>query len=110
MFSGPSKDVVLTRARGLASTIMQLQTLNSFDRQAKQQIVDELRAKGEPTSMQQLLPLAARVVAEQKMGWLRRNQFLGAIEANLMMMGVDRSYARYMKNMIEGIVKLAPTY
>jgi hypothetical protein len=85
MFAGPPKDVVYTMARGVATRVMEIETLQL----------------GKHESMKELVRLAASVVAEQKMGFVRRNQYLAAIEAHLVTMGMSRSDAGHVKRLIE---------
>jgi hypothetical protein len=53
--------------------------------------------------MNELVKSAASVVTEQKMGWLRKNQYLGAIEGWLVSMGMKPYEAASLKNIIGGI-------
>jgi hypothetical protein len=51
--------------------------------------------------MRQLIEAAASVAAEHKMGRLRKNQYLGAIQGHLVNMGMSDSEATGLKHMIE---------
>ena len=72
-------------ARGVASRVMEIEMLQL----------------GKHEAMQELVRSAASVVAEQKMGFVRRNQYLAAIEAHLVTMGMSKSDAGHWKRLIE---------
>jgi hypothetical protein len=102
-FSGPSKAVVHKMALGIASVAMQIRILQQveMDTADKQKILAGMKAEGTPTTMHDLIDAAACVVKEQNMGWLRRNQFLGAIQGHLMVMGMSFADASHLKGLIE---------
>ncbi len=100
-FSGPSKDVMFGMAQGIASYAMQIRGLDHLDAGSREQILQSMRAAGAPTTIEELVTGAASVVAEQNMGWLKKNQFLGAIHGYLTRMGMSNSDAWYLKGLIE---------
>lgn len=100
-FSGPSQDVLLRMAQGIASTVMEIQILNALDGTAKSEIVQKLKAEGNPTSLEQVINMAAAVITEQNMGWYKKNQFLGMIRGSLLIMGMSNADAAYYKGLIE---------
>jgi hypothetical protein len=101
MFSGPSKDVVLQMARGVAAVAAQIRMLDSLNAGERATIEAKMRSEGAPTSIQELSRMAASVVHQHRLGFLRKNQYLGAIEAHLALMGFSRSDARFIKGQIE---------
>ena len=100
-FSGPSNDVLLGMARGIASTAMQLRMMNALDPGGRQEMAKSLEASGLPTSLEQLLRSAAVVVKEQNLGWYKRNLFLGMIKGSFVEMGIPEVDAQYYKGNIE---------
>lgn len=100
-FSGPSQDVLLQMARGIASMVMEIRILNALDETAKSEIVQKLKAEGNPTSLEQAIKMAAAVITEQNMGWYKKNMFLGMIRGSLITMGMSKSDATYYKGIIE---------
>ena len=101
MFSGPSKDVVVQMARGVASFAVQIRMLQSMEDAERNSIISGMKSQGAPTSIPELTRMAASVVREHKLGFLRKNQYLGAIEAHLVVMGLSNSDARFIKGQIE---------
>jgi hypothetical protein len=99
--SGPSKHVTMQMAQGVASVAMQIKMLGSLDPGMRTKAMDSMQKEGAPTTMQELVRAAASVVSEQKMGWLKRNQYLGAIQGYLVVMGMSYADAAYLKGMIE---------
>lgn len=108
-FSGPSKDVVHDMARGVANVAIQIQLLHSLNGSAREEFAQNMKAEGMPTTREKLIAEVASVVAEQKMGWLKKNQFLGAIHGCLVIMGMPKSNAADLKRLIEIRIGLLPT-
>lgn len=100
-FSGPSKDVLLRMAQGIAATVVELKLLNTLDESAKSATVQKLKQQGGPTSLEQAVNMAASVITEQNMGWYKKNQFLGMIQGSLLAMGLSNADAAYYKGIIE---------
>lgn len=100
-FGGPSKGGLLQMAQGVASIAMQLQFLNEMDEELKNEVLTGMASEGSPTSMTELVTMAAHVIDEQNMGWYKKNQFLGMIYGSLVSMGMPHSNANYIKSQIE---------
>src|SRR5690349_21753789 len=100
-FSGPSSHVTLGIANGVAVVIRKIQLLDQLDTDMRKQAVESMKADGEPTTIEELVTMAALVVTQQKMGWLKKNQYLGASQSNLIAMGMSHADAAYFKGMIE---------
>ncbi len=107
-FGGPSKGVLLQTAEGVASIAMQLQYLNEMDKELKSEVLNRMASEGSPTSMIELVTMAAHVINEQNMGWYKKNLFLGMIYGSLVSMGMPRSEASFIKNQI-GVIASSPT-
>lgn len=103
-FGGPSKGFLLQMAQGVASIAMQLQYLNEMDGELRNEALTGMASNGLPTSMTELVMMAAHVIGEKNMGWYKKNQFLGMIYGSLVSMGMSRSDANYIKSQIELIV------
>jgi hypothetical protein len=88
-------------AQGIAVTIVELRTLNALDESAKSEIIQKLKQQGGPTSLEQAINMAASVITEQKMGWYKKNQFLGMIQGSLLAMGLSNADAAYYKGIVE---------
>jgi hypothetical protein len=101
MFSGPSKDVVLQMARGVASVTIQIKMLDALDPAQRRAAETQMRRDGAPTSIPELSRMAASVVRQHNLGFIRKNQYLGAIEAYLVQMGMTHSDARFIKGQVE---------
>lgn len=100
-FGGPSKGVLLQMAQGVASITMQLQLLEELDKEAKDEVLSTMQAEGSPTSIQELIHMAAQVVPEYNMGWYKKNQYFGMIYGSLISMGMSHADANYIKGQIE---------
>jgi hypothetical protein len=102
-FSGPDKSTVLTMAQGVANVATQNHMLDMADLDAatRQEVIRGMQEEGKPTSMHDLIRMAASVPISQNMGWVRKNQFLGAIHAYLVNMGMSYSQAEQLKKQIE---------
>ena len=48
---------------------MEIKILNALDDTAKSEIVQKLKAEGNPTSLEEVINMAAAVITEQNMGW-----------------------------------------
>jgi len=100
-FGGPSKDTLLTMSQGMAAAAMQIQMLQQAESSEREAILASMRSEGAPTSMNELVQMAASVVREQGMGWYKKNQFLGMIFGSLVSMGFSANDANYIKGQIE---------
>ncbi|MEK6679267.1 MAG: hypothetical protein AABY39_07610 [Nitrospirota bacterium] len=100
-FGGPSKDVLLQMAQGVASIAMQIQMLEKLDEVSKKKLLSGLKAQGEPTNMNELIFMAASVVTEQDLGWHKKNLYLGMIFGSLVSMGMSEMDANHIKGQIE---------
>ena len=101
IFGGPSKKHIIIMAQGVASTLMQLIMLDELDSDARVELLISMRADGIPSSKEELLSSAASLVAEQNMGWIRKNQYIGAIYYSLISMGMPDYSAKYWKGKIQ---------
>ncbi len=100
-FSGPSKDTVFQMARGVASVAMQIEMLKSLDAATRAAAEEAMRKDGLPTSIPDLSRMAASVVRQHNLGFVRKNQYYAAIEAFMLKMGASNSDARLVKGQIE---------
>ena len=105
-FGGPSKDVLLQMAQGVAATAMQIQMLVAFDEETKKHAVEELKAESLPTNVYDLALRVAEVVSEQNMGWVKKNQFVGMIHGVLLAMGMPQADANDIKGVIEQAIQI----
>jgi hypothetical protein len=105
MFAGPSKQDTYLAARGVASFAMQIRMLRS-DLPGKEEVIKQMRAEGKPTTMNEWVEGAAYFVVKQKMGFVRKNQYLAALEGYLIEMGMASYEAKALKNEIGGIADL----
>lgn len=101
MFTGPSKRDTVQMAQEVAGHAMRIQILAKVNGSEKVKLIEQMKADGDPTTMRQLIEAAASVVAAQKMGGLRRKQYLSAIQSHLVKMGMSHSEASGLKHMIE---------
>jgi len=100
-FSGPSKQVTFRMAQGVASFAMQIYMLSTLDEHMREEIVRGMRAEGAPTTIDELTVAAGQVIREQQMGWVRKGQFLGVIQGELLNAGMSASDAKYLIGLIE---------
>ncbi|WLQ14346.1 hypothetical protein O5O45_00125 [Hahella aquimaris] len=100
-FGGPSKGTLLTMSQGIAAVAMQIQMLQQAESEEKEVILAGMRKEGAPTSMNELIQMAASVIREQDMGWYKKNQFLGMIFGSLVSIGFSMADANYIKGQIE---------
>jgi hypothetical protein len=101
MFTGPSRRNTIKMAQEIASYAMQIRILGKVNGPEKAKLIEQMKANGVPTTMRQLIEAAASVAAKQKMGRLRKNQYLGAIQGHLVNMGMSDLEATSLKNTIE---------
>lgn len=106
-FSGPSRDVLLKTAMGIASYAMQLRILERLDSTAKEQGLSQIAAGGGPTCLDELIVMAARIVQENDMGWYKRNQFLGMIGGSLVSVGMATPDAQLIVQEVERLCSLS---
>jgi hypothetical protein len=78
-FSGPPKDVVFRMAQGVAAFAMEIRLLEKMDEADSRPIIQKMKAQGEPVTFQELVVGAASVATAQRMGWLRKKQYLSAM-------------------------------
>ncbi|HET7680738.1 MAG TPA: hypothetical protein VFK79_11460 [Xanthobacteraceae bacterium] len=103
--SGPSKDVVFGLAQDFAEAAVEIHKMQDADEPARQQTVAELRAEGAPTTLSELVDMAASTVTRHKMGWYRRNQFLGGLLGYCVLLGMPRPDAAYLADLIKAKVR-----
>lgn len=101
LLGGPSKGVLLQMSQGIAGVAMQLKMVAELDEDTKNQVLEGMKAEGSPTSMDELIIMAASVIKEQSMGWYKKNQFLGMIFGSLVNVGMPPADANYIKGQIE---------
>lgn len=100
-FSGPSKRVLLQMSQGFASIAIQIYMLDELHAAAKEHALEGMRIEGLPTNMNNLITMAANTILEQKMGWYKKNQFLGMLFGSMVNMGVSPIDANFIKGQIE---------
>jgi hypothetical protein len=62
-----------------------------------------MKSEGGPTNMSELIIMAASVIREQKMGWYKKNLFLGMLFGNLVSIGMSAPDAKCIKSKIEAL-------
>ncbi len=102
-FSGPSTHTLLRISQGIASMagVIRMLELSDLDNIAKSAVIKEMKDRSEPTSMPEVIAMAASTIREQKMGWFKRNHFLGMIQGSLINVGVSKDYAIWFKIQVE---------
>jgi hypothetical protein len=88
-------------SRGFASIAVQIYMLDKLDAAAKEHALEGMRIEGLPTNMNDLITKAASTILEQKMGWYRKNQFLGMLFGSMVSMGVSPIDANFIKGQVE---------
>jgi RNA polymerase-interacting CarD/CdnL/TRCF family regulator len=100
-FSGPSKYVTLRIAQGVASYAGQIQLLRNLSDADRTVILEGMRSESAPTTMDELISSAASVIAEYKMGYWKKAQFLGMLRVSMIGNGISQADAAYLTGMIE---------
>jgi hypothetical protein len=103
--SGPPKDVVFGLARDFAEAAVEIHRIQDADAPAREQTVERLKAEGGPTTLPELVEMAAATVIRHKMGWYRRNQFLGGLMGYCVLLGMPRPDAVYLADLIKAKVR-----
>ena len=99
-FSGPSSSILNKIALGYVSALMEHRLILNMDVSPEEKS-DFLKKSGLPNHRDQLHIQVATEVSNLGVGWLKRNQFLGMIQANALVMGFSQSDARYFKESVE---------
>jgi CarD family transcriptional regulator len=99
--SGPSKYVTTRMAEGVAAAALQLRMLVLLDDDARAEILKGMKREGAPTSIDELVAAAGSVIAQQRMGWWKRNQYLATIQSRLISSGFSQSEAMHLSGLIE---------
>ena len=100
LISGPPKEVVFGLAQDFAEVAIEIYRLQEQDDPAREQSIGKLKAEGAPTSLSELVDMAGSTVVRQKMGWYRRNQFLGGLQGFCVFLGMPRADAAHLTNLI----------
>jgi hypothetical protein len=103
--AGPPKTVVFGWAQEFAEAAIELYRLPQDDTAAREQTLEKMRGKGTPTSLEELVDLAATTVTRHKLGWYRRNQFFGGLQAFCVMLGMPKADAAYLTGLIQAKVR-----
>jgi hypothetical protein len=103
--SGPSKDVVFGLAHTGASLAMDIYKLPDLDDEERAQALEKMKTEGAPTTLPELVERAASEVILRKMGWYRKNQFLGGIQGFCILMGMPKPDAAYLTGLIQAKVR-----
>ena len=103
--AGPPKDVVFGWAQDFAEVAMEIYRLPEQDTPERQPAVAKMQAEGTPQTLPELVDLAGSTVLRHKLGWYRRNQFFGGLQAYCVLMGMPRSDARYLTGLIQAKVR-----
>jgi hypothetical protein len=103
--SGPSKDIVFGWAQDFAEAAMAIYQLPAPEAPEREPAVEKLRAGGTPTSLPELVELAASTVLKHKLGWFRRNQFFGGLQGFCVLLGMAKADAQYLTGLIQARVR-----
>ena len=103
--SGPSKDIVFGWAQDFAEAAMAIYKLPAPEDPGRDPAVETLRAAGTPTSLPELVELAASAVLQHKLGWFRRNQFFGGLQGFCVLLGMPKADAQYLTGLIQARVR-----
>ena len=87
---------------------MEIYQLQEPDAPEHEQAVEKMRAGGAPRSLPELVDLAASTVLRNKLGWFRRNQFFGGLQAFCVLMGMPKADAKYLAGLIQAKVRQGP--
>jgi hypothetical protein len=98
--SGPSKDIVFGWAHDFAEAAMAIYRLPETDAFEREPAVEKLRSAGTPTSLPELVDLAASTVLKHGLGWFRRNQFFGGLQGYCVLLGMPKADAQYLTGLI----------
>lgn len=99
--SGPSKYVTVRMAQGVAAVALQLRFVRELAMEDRETMLNGMRSEGAPTSMEELISLAASVITEHNMGWWRKSQYLAVIRATLIGGGMSEADAAYFTGLVE---------
>ena len=84
---------------------MAVYRLPETDAPARAQAVAKMQAAGTPRTLPELVDLASSTVLRHKLGWYRRNQFFGGLQAFCVLMGMPKADARYLTGLIQAKVR-----
>ena len=105
LIAGPPKDVVFGWAHDFAEAAMAIYRLPEAEAPEHERTVAKMQAEGTPQTLPELVDLAGSTVLRHKLGWYRRNQFFGGLQAYCVLMGMPRSDARYLTGLIQAKVR-----
>jgi hypothetical protein len=103
--AGPPKDVVFGWAHDFAEAAMEIYRLPEPHAPDRDQAVAKMQADGTPQTLPELVDLASSTVLRHKLGWYRRNQFLGGLLGFCVLMGMPKADARYLTKLIQAKVR-----
>ena len=106
--SGPSRDVVFGWGHDFAEAAMEIYRLPELDAPEREQALAKMQAGGAPQSLPELVDLAASTVLRHNLGWFRRNQFFGALQAFCVLRGMPKADAKYLAGLIQAKVRQGP--
>ena len=105
LIAGPIRDVVFGMAQHTAERAMQIYKLQDLDERERDQAVESMRASGAPTTLPELVDSVASAVIARKLGWFRKNQFFGGLQAFCILIGMPKADARYLTRLIQAKVR-----
>ncbi len=97
---GLSTSDLNTTALGVASRIMQIALLDEMDPELKVKTAQEMKKNGLPIYWRDVPTEACRVIREYRLGYFKKNLFIGAIYGNLIKMGMNKKDAKEIKTAI----------
>ena len=105
LIAGPPKDVVFGWAHDFAKAAMEIYRLPEPEAPERELAVAKLQADGTPQTLPELVELASSTLLRHKLGWYRRNQFFGGLQAFCVLMGMRKADARYLTGLIQAKVR-----
>jgi len=99
LIAGPPKDVVFGWAQDFAEAAMEIYRLE-LDTPERAPAVAKMRADRTPQTLPELVDLAGSTVLRHKLGWYRRNQFFGGLQAYCVLLGMPKADAAYLLSLI----------
>ncbi len=93
LFGGPSKQLLLQTAQGVASFILQHNLLSRLDEEALNQLVQNMRENGAPTNRRELVEMVSDFSNDEKLRWYSQSQFLTMIYGHLISAEMPKSDA-----------------
>ena len=87
---------------------MEIYRLPELDAPEREQALAKMQAGGAPQSLPELVDLAASTVLRHNLGWFRRNQFFGALQAFCVLRGMPKADAKYLAGLIQAKVRQGP--